>query len=219
MSDGLDEVARAEALLGTAEAGIRKLIQQCLEQNRYAMVAVLAELADGVASVRRRTAADVDNGDSLRGTGRAWPQLGAAPRPATPEAQSGARGKLRSQLASTYPRFEREGDRLVKIGWSKKDDREYEHKAPRSAVVAVCGALAKRGKRAPTITMNALLPVADAEEQEVPSYQVYLVVAWLRQLGVVERTGKDGYAVNAAQLAPEIIDATWSSLPRYEANV
>lgn len=218
MPEDLDEMARADALLSATHEGIRGLIKEGLEGNRYAVVAKLAEIADGIANIQRRAAdIGIDDSRSDAPEGRRRNQADARSTPAVPPVALTARP--RAENIPTYPRFEREGDRLVKIGWSKKDDREYEHKAPRSAVNAVCSALAKRGKRAPSLTMDTLLPVKDEEGQEVPSYQAYLVVAWLRQLGIVERTGKDGYSVNAAQVVPEEIETQWSSLPKYEAKV
>jgi hypothetical protein len=45
------------------------------------------------------------------------------------------------------------------------------------------------------------LPVHGQDGEEVPSYQVYLVVAWMRELGALERVGNEGYRVSEANLS------------------
>jgi hypothetical protein len=37
-----------------------------------------------------------------------------------------------------YPSFVREGDNLVKIGWSKTQKAEYEHKSPKRLLAVLC---------------------------------------------------------------------------------
>ena len=71
-------------------------------------------------------------------------------------------------------------------------------------------ALTSRSKR--PFTMDEVLPVRAADGLDVPSYQAYLVVAWLRAIGAVERIGNDGYTARADRLAPSEIDKLWADL-------
>ena len=116
------------------------------------------------------------------------------------------------------PRFEREADRLVKIGWSARDHRIYEHKAPRSAVLEftrLARALAADGR---TFTMDDVLPVKNESGKEWPSYQAYLALAWLRALGAIQRVGKDGYTANKENLDQAAVEQYWSSLQTRDAR-
>jgi hypothetical protein len=40
-----------------------------------------------------------------------------------------------------YPRFKREGETLVKIGWSKSDWATYEHRSPRDVLDRLVAAI------------------------------------------------------------------------------
>ncbi len=110
--------------------------------------------------------------------------------PASTNRRNTKRGRV-----SAYPRFEVENDQLVKIGWSKKSRSEYRHKAPLHVVARVVGALLEEsegsGGRFSTDGLFPLPPTGS--DAEVPSYQGYLVLRWLRELGVVEKLGRIGY--------------------------
>lgn len=112
--------------------------------------------------------------------------------------------------ATIYPRFARMGDRLVKIGWSKRDRAEYEHRAEKFAVSAVVSALRRFGSR--ELTIDSLTPVHDKHGTEIPSYQVYLVVAWLRACGAVEKAGRGGYVLNPERLTVAAVNELWAQL-------
>ena len=132
------------------------------------------------------------------------------------EVERGRRAKRRSSRGASkrakddYPRFERDNNRLVKIGWSKRERAEYAHKAPRTAVEAVVMALRANGHN--VFSMEELLPITTASNGEVPSYQAYLVTAWLRACGAVEREGRGGYRPVLERLTDEIIDQQWAAL-------
>ncbi len=98
---------------------------------------------------------------------------------------------------AAYPQFFRNGDVLVKIAWSKTNKGEYEHKAQfgvvRDLITAIRHAASKNGRFA----MESLLPLrSSAGGQEVPSYQTYLCLAWLRAQGLVVQHGRQGYSIN-----------------------
>ena len=118
--------------------------------------------------------------------------------------------KAPNERASAYPRFVRSGDRLVKIAWSKKDDAEYEHRAPHIAVFAVVSSLRKLGSG--EFTMEALARVRDKYGNEVPSYQVYLVMAWLRDWGAVRKIGRGGYVSSLGDMTDAAVNEHWSTL-------
>jgi hypothetical protein len=50
------------------------------------------------------------------------------------------------------------------------------------------------------------------EGETIPTYQAYVVLAWLKSIGLVERVGKKEYAVRGDAISPEIIERCWLNL-------
>lgn len=197
-------VQTAKGVLADAEKALRELMQQEIKSHRYSELAELAGLADGLA----RLADTSPNGKAA--TSAAPTSIATHPNPIRTAPKTVH--KRRSSKAS-YPRFERNNDKLVKIGWSKKSREEYEHRAPQSAVLAFAKHLTQCATAGSTFVVDQLLPIHDASGEELPSYQIYLALAWLRHIGIVEKTGRDGYVLRRDSLAPGWIEAYWSELP------
>ena len=122
----------------------------------------------------------------------------------------GSVDKARYENPRAYPKFARADDRLVKIAWSKKDGAEYEHRAPHFAVLAVVKSLRELGSG--EFSMEQLAGVRDEYGNEVPSYQVYLVMAWLRAWGAARKMGRGGYVANLEDLTDAAVKEHWSAL-------
>jgi ornithine cyclodeaminase/alanine dehydrogenase-like protein (mu-crystallin family) len=139
--------------------------------------------------------------------------LGAVPA-ATPKNQPTATSVKKSAVRHVYPQFLRRGDHLVKIGWSKREKSEYEHKAPRQAALALARAVAEVGKDGRIFQVNALLPLIDPKDgSEVPGYQVYLLVAWWRGAGLLDQHGRQGYSTANASQMQKAVESAWMKLP------
>jgi hypothetical protein len=111
-----------------------------------------------------------------------------------------------------YPRFERHGDKLVKIAWSKKDRREYEHRASAEVIFRVAELFQSDRAPATPFKMDTLMPFKTRSGAEIPSYQAYLALAWFRSLGAIEPRGENGYAIVVDNLRSTVGDA-WNNLP------
>lgn len=202
---GLIETARQ--ILSATETSLREVIERALAEQQYSDVAAIAQMADTVAR--------------LRGTQAETPTVTS---PASPSHLIGGNGehppaapakpvRRRRPANGEFPRFERDGDKLVKIGWSKRDDRVYEHRAPRDIVFRVTNAIVSKRKAKSIFTMDQVLPITDPAGKEIPSYQAYLALAWLRSVGVVQRRGKDGYALVNPPLETSKLQQLWSATP------
>jgi hypothetical protein len=124
----------------------------------------------------------------------------------------------RTRRPRGYPRFEREGDKLVKIGWSKKSREEYEHRAPRDAVVAFAQHLGESVSDGQVFAVEDLMPVRAVNgDDEIPAYQVYLTLKWLQDIGAVEKQGRDGYVLRNRALSEGGLDEYWGGLPERKA--
>ncbi len=116
--------------------------------------------------------------------------------------------------ASPYPKFFREGDSLLKLGWSRKSKSEYEHRAPHEAVLAVAGRVAEVASTTSRFTVEDLGDVRIAQgEEPISSCQVYLCVAWFRRAGLVVQHGWRGYSLPIAPAQfPAKVKAAWGEL-------
>lgn len=113
-----------------------------------------------------------------------------------------------------YPRFRREDTTLVKIGYSKSERATYEHRSPRNVLDRLIERIAEVGARGERFTTEQLMPLQDARGSELPSYQVYLCLAWLVSQGLIERHGRQGYTVADTTALPSAVDQAWSSLSK-----
>src|SRR6266567_3543667 len=121
----MDTIQDARRVLSATEASLRQLIEQGLKEQRYSEIVEIAKLADGVARLLHTPQAAF-----------ASPPEITANATSLPSPISRASSAKRIPTKRDYPRFERDGDRLVKIGWSKRRKGLYEHRASRQAVVA-----------------------------------------------------------------------------------
>ena len=185
------------------EAELRDLMGQAAAERDYASVLRIAEWARALAAM------------AAEGTGAALARSPAADRPANPSPQFGASGARRAPGA--YPRFYRRDDELVKVGWSKKDRREYHHRAARRAVDVVAAAVRQLGARGGMFTGDKLLPLKDpADGSRIADYQVYVALAWLRHLGIVRQHGrKSGYSLVADKPIDSILTDAWAKLEEW----
>jgi hypothetical protein len=111
----------------------------------------------------------------------------------SPPAPLRHRGRSRK---NEYPKFLREGQSLVKIGWSKSDKKPYEHRAPKRVLDVLVAALLELGQGGRRFTTDELLPLRDGKD-DIPSYQAYLTLAWLRAEHLVRQHGRQGYSLPA----------------------
>jgi hypothetical protein len=201
---GMGTVRDARGVLAIAEGSLRQLMETALREQRYADVAGIAGLADGVARLIQGDSPDRDVAPQ-----ELAPSAAMVPcEPVVPSPKISGKS-----TKSTYPRFQSDGDKLVKIGWSKTNKSAYEHRAPREAVVAFARHLTANVVEGKVFSMEDLLPVPDvANGGEIPAYQAYLTLGWLRSVGAVAKKGRDGYVLRHGGLANGALDKFWSSL-------
>jgi hypothetical protein len=197
-------------LLETCEQGLRKLLADAAGTGDYVAVSRIADLAKAVAALAAE-------GHSAQPTITAAsvtpPKIGSA----RPGGQMGmpTAGERRSRSSSdTYPKFFRRGDELVKVGWSKNDRKEYNHRAPRGVVDAVAAAIKQIGAKGRLFTGDEMLPLKDLTRgKSIPDYQAYVALAWLKDLGVVEQHGRRaGYSLVEEAPISGTIAASWPEL-------
>ena len=187
-------------LLEDCEQGLQRLIAEAIREGDYPGVQRATEFAKTVSTMVSEVRAAAAPPAAL-GAGN----LAGAERKGRP-------------TASDYPKFFRRGEELVKIGWSKKERAEYNHRAPRQAVDATAAAVQKVGAKLKVFNGGALFPLKNAATAEdVPDYQGYLALAWLTHLGVVKQHGRrSGYSLAKDGQIGDSINSAWAALPEWQ---
>ena len=194
-------IQAAEKVVREAEEALREIIRKALVEQRYADVKIVADMADGIAKVRQR-----------RVTGTRVAMAQDLPQVA-PEQKSQRKQARPMPKNEKYPQFGRDEDRLVKVGWSKKNQKEYEHRVPKDIVLAFVQHLGANVVPNKVFDVESLLPARDTSGNEIPAYQVYVTLAWLRDSGVVEKKGRDGYILRKSAVVNGGIEKLWESVP------
>lgn len=99
---------------------------------------------------------------------------------------------------SEYPKFFRAPDRkLVMVGWSKRSQTEYEHRAPDFVLTQLVDALVKGSPSGEPVPIDQLLSSLKDEEggTELPTYYGRTYLRWLRAIKLLQKHGHQGYAI------------------------
>jgi hypothetical protein len=198
---GTAETART--IVDKAEKQLRDLIGVAGSEGNYDLAQQIVGWAKALGEIlgtmgEARTGGTTNRGDTQNGA--------VTPAPSKRAARS----------ANRYPRFFRAGEQLVKVGWSKKDSKEYIHRAGRSVLDALAARVAQKGQNGKLFTAEALQPLVDpATSQEWPTYQVYVALAWLKQVGLLEQKGRVGYRARVRSRVTDAVDSAWNELREF----
>lgn len=200
----------ASKVIVSAEAGLRSLAEKALADRSYGDVARIASLADALRELSQRAHVIVDAPQSARPSS-ALPNSRPANRPGT------QRSRARTHAPRGYPRFEQDGDKLVKIGWSKKAREEYEHRAPLAVANQLVSAIRAKVADGEQFTAVDILPLTASDGSgSVPDYQAYLTLKWLHSQAVVLKYGRNRYAIQPGKMDEGALDRLWFGLPKFE---
>jgi hypothetical protein len=130
--------------------------------------------------------------------------------------QPAAHRQSRTPTKGKYPQFFRRGDNLVKIGWSKTERKEYEHKTPRRVLDTLANAIARRSNNGKVFTAKQLFPLKDGDGSEFPGYQNYVALAWLRTVGLVKQHGRRGYTAKFGSQLPNAVISAWQTVSQHD---
>jgi hypothetical protein len=184
---------RMDLLLSRAESELRQIMADAAVSAEYRAVSEMAGVGAEIARLRRQFSTEAD-----------------APINPAPEPLAGERKPVGTRSKPPYPRFFRSGDSLVKVGWSKTNKAEYEHKAPRSVLLALTDAL-ETHHNGGLFSTDQIFPLRQSNGDDVPDYQSYLCLAWLSYLGVVQREGRQGYRL-IRQAPAKIVTEAWKTI-------
>ena len=184
------------------------------------MVSEAAAIGDYAAVVKIASWARTLSELALRDEGSASGSVAASaaarkrrtPR-ATAATSTGARIGRRA-VRSDYPRFLRQHDQLVRIAYSKREKKEYRHKAPYSVLQALISAMSSVGTDGKIFSTDVFLPLRDpSDNSDVPNYQAYVGIALMKQTGLIDQHGRQGYSIPRFDEFQNAVKAVWQSLP------
>lgn len=193
---------QALSLLGDTEKQLREVMREAVAASDYDAVEVIARWA----AYLRKITADREPMSTLKN------ELSGSGRPGLALVSTTRAGKGSRMSRGKYPRFFLDGDQLVKTGWSKSKKREYEQKASRSVLNLLIDAILSLVPSKPRFKMEDVLPLYDEERTGIPSYQVYLYLAWLREIRAVAQHGRDGYSVRSRVDLRRLVAESWDRL-------
>jgi hypothetical protein len=189
-------------LLKKLEAEAKHVLAAAATDGRFDEVIDLAQLAKEISDLASRwncsEAPSVDD------------------RPCRPTSERPRESQLTQPKKGAYPKFIREKDELVKIGWSAKERKTYEHRASKSIVNAVARAVSAKGKSGHRFSIDDVMKsISHGNESElIPSYQVYAAMLWLKWSGMLLQHGRQGYTVVRPQTFDSSLETAWKSLPQ-----
>jgi hypothetical protein len=204
----MDTIREALQVLRRAEQSLRDLLAKAATNGRYDDLMRLGDLARELAALVAKT-----EGPSSSETAVAVspdPLGSTQPRGNTAGGRSPGRTGTKKR---SYPKFLRDGETIIKLGWSKSAKAEYEHKAPKRVLAHLVAALVKLAATKKRATMDDVLPLKDPiTGSEVPAYQAYLCLAWLRSVGIVTQHGRQGYSLPGRNGIDARVEERWSQL-------
>jgi hypothetical protein len=192
---------RGKKVLQAAERELQRLLAEAATNAEYDALPLLTRWAARIGALLN----DADGGDDQS-------------QPPKKSRRKTSKRRKPPSKSSGYPRFVREADNLVKIGWSKREGSEYEHKAPKEVVHAVVSSVARLGGSGRRFTMDEILPIEDLSGTEIPDYQSYLVLAWLRIAELVDGHGRRGYTISKDFELIDKVDDCWNRLANRTEN-
>lgn len=203
----MNSIQRAQGILVDAEAELKRLIGEAANEGDYLSLEILIRWASSLGAMHAQELLPASQSEPLRVVDNdAGYETSNAQGFDTTPAKS-ARSKRR-----VYPIFAKSGSVLVKTGWSKSSKSEYQHKAPQFVVKRLTEALSRHAKKGTVVSMDKILPLKMDDGNDIPDYQVYLSLAWLRQIQVVIQNGRKGYAIRKPADFLQKIDRAWSEL-------
>ncbi len=173
-------------------ATIENQITTILDQAERSLQEVIAEAAKAAdyhnVDVARMAALEMDR---IRKRVKGPP---TEEKPQGPQPSTRRTGKRRGPK-SAYPKFAVRNGTLIRIGWSKKNKREYTHKAPKTVFDQTIKAMASLSQMGNGSVMaeEIIERVTSVSLEHIPSYQIYTVLGLLNDRDCIQKVGREEF--------------------------
>jgi len=177
---------KIETILSQTEGQLRDIIAEAAKQGDYRGVDAARHIAVSIQEIKGMV-------NERHSVPTKSDRIGM-PSNAVQKKRKSVSKKSRS---AGYPRFRISENVLTKIGWSKRQKSEYTHKVSRSIFDRTLKSMVTltNGRTGPFTAEQIINVVNKSEEEFIPSYQVYIVIAFLRSTGCIQQQGRDGYHI------------------------
>jgi hypothetical protein len=171
---------RLATALADAETAVLKVLAEAAASGDYAAIDRARVIAEKLRAIHE----GVDR------------KLRVADSSARPSKQTKTKRKKRANTRkkSDYPKYEFKSGSLFKFGWSKKKNDEYIHRVPIAVVNLVSHALQGFVGTTDPVTSEQII-ASDVLKGSVPSYQIYVVLAFLKDRGIITGVGREGFQI------------------------
>jgi hypothetical protein len=193
-------------ILSAAEKEMQNLLEQAVQIRDYEALSTLGSWAAQLSRMLDGTqlsgpppaVADSADRNSVMGASAA--------------VEPPARERTKAPRIS-YPQFWREGNQLVKVGWSSANHATYDHKADLRIVESIAKAIVAVSAKRRRFQVQDLEKTQRASgNAEIPNYQLYVALAWLRWAGLVVQHGRQGYSLPAPTRFLDDLKSAWAQL-------
>jgi len=199
----MSTLKRATEILQHTEEKLRSLVSEAVGAGDYSSVVSITRWAQALKELTK----SVPHGEARPTSNRAAQK----PKKAVRAAQN-----ISSHYSQNgYPRFLRHGEYLVRIAWSKREKKEYRHKVPYSILKLLATAIGDKGKDGRVFSTDEFLPMHETGDgTQVPNYQAYVGISLLKQTGLIDQHGRQGYSIPRTAEFTNAVEATWQKLPK-----
>jgi len=184
MENSKEEIKR---IIGNAEEALRQVIVRAAENGDYRGVDTARAIAVKIHELKMQ----LEDSSAL-------PTVAKEKATKVGKSQRGTKKSKRNKgRKSGYPKFEVKKGMLIRIGWSKKQKREYTHKVPKVVFDVTVKAMARVAKSGagPFMAEEVIERVNELSTEAIPSYQVYVVIGLLRMCSCIKQIGREGYSI------------------------
>ncbi len=169
-------------VLATAETGVLEIIAVAAASGNYDAIDRARAVAEKLRDINRE----------ISGTGKLLEPTQLASK------KTRRKARKKTPRKGKYPRFHIADESLYKVGWSKKKGNEYVHRVPISTVKNISGALTQLSATQGPVSSEQILDSDFLKEAgNPPSYQVYTVLAFLKERGIIASTGREGFRLTS----------------------
>lgn len=154
--------------------------------------------------------AKIEGGASIaKASGRPAVEAAAAPKQA-----KAPQKRRRSPPRKDYPKFERQGDNLVKVEWNNAKKREARHRVSYATMSLLTQAISK--STGESFKKTLLDGVAHADGKPVPNHQIHAILLWLQHIKAVTRKRRGDYFPNLNKLSPSSLKSSFDQTPEIQ---
>jgi hypothetical protein len=192
----------AKGLLHETEEKLREMVSVAAKSGDYASVLQIASWAQTVTVLL-----------SARGAKAPASQSNLSGKRVGGEIKAILQARSSRRAGMEYPQFFRRNDQLIRLAWSRREHKEYIHKAPYVVFKALAKTMAEQGAGGRLFSTDDFLPLHDKGGGAVPNYQAYVGIALLKRSGLIDQHGRQGYSIPRLAEFEGAVEAVWRKLP------